>query len=166
MDVQRYQLQLALRRHLSLEDTIEILTVLEPLFRMCSLNCFFYGNSSEMPEQIVESIALLTQHPYESIEGMALSVIPQRLLQGTQLTNFSSRIRRQNTQKIQSSVSHSHERCLTLDIRLAFGDRLLGVLPHNLWSQLWELVDCGLFVKLQKRPSPHPLPQKPLLSKK
>lgn len=150
MDVQRFQLQQALRRHLSLDETLGIMTVLEPLFRMCTLNRFFYGNNSDLPEQIIESVATLSQHPYESIEGIALSVMPPRLLQGTQLSNFSLRIRRQSAPKIQNVVSYAHEKCLSIDICLSFGDRLLGVLPHNLWIQLWEIVRLWLLCEIGK----------------
>lgn len=140
MDVHRSSLSETLLLHLPLERVKEIMMILEPLYFMCGHNCFAYRNGLCPSAEIQEAIQFLTKQPCVGIEFIAESVIPQRFLISSQNSNFIARTRTHLHQKLHATLGSIKIKNLGYDLRISFGDRMMHVLPQNLWNQLWETV--------------------------
>lgn len=149
-EVRRSILRDALRRHITLRRTEEIMEILSPLFYMCERGLYFYGQNSCVPDEIHTSIALLTNRPCSGIEGIAESMIPLKLVTSLQNSNFVSRTRAHLQQKLTSSLETNAYHNFVIDFRLSFGERLQKVLPQNLWSQLWETIQFWLLSEINE----------------
>ena len=147
-EVERSALQRALKRHTTDEHAKELMDILEPLYRMCAYEHFFYGHSTDIPEEIPEAIELLTQHPCSGIEFVAESIIPARLIRTPQNSNFIRRTRLCLEQRVVSYISVTHAFNLNYDMRYSFGTRLQSKLPGNLWNQLWESIRYWLLCEI------------------
>ncbi|MCX6714923.1 MAG: hypothetical protein NTX72_03845 [Candidatus Uhrbacteria bacterium] len=152
MEVRQSTLRDMLLRHLTPERVIEIMTILEPLYAMCTRERFFYGHVECFPSEIHKHIQFLTQRPCDGIEFLAESVIPQRLLISVQNTNISVRSRSHMQTKLFATLGIIQVHNFDFDFRFSFGNRLMHVLPQNLWNQLWETVRYWLLCEIALKP--------------
>lgn len=147
-EVKRSILFKALLLHVTEERAKDIMKILEPLFRMCAHEQFFYGHNPNVPAEFHTAIEFLTERPCVGIECIAESIIPQRLLISLQNSNFITRTRLNLERRLELTLTETLRFNLTYDLRYSFGTRLLTVLPNNLWNQLWESVRYWLLCEV------------------